>query len=331
MINKKTKKIIFALFALFSILFLVNFSGFGQENLLGELIIYHAGSLTVPVANLAKEFKQLFPGIDIKTTAGGSRKISRLVAETGQKADILMSADYAVIDNLLIPDYADWNILFAENSMVIMYTDKSRYADIINSDNWYNILLKDGVEYGHSEPNADPCGYRAVLLFQLAENFYQEKELNQTLLENCPEKNIRPKSVELISLLETGVLDYAFEYESVALQHQLMDEKFKYIKLPKAIDLSSLEFIDDYAKATVELSGAEPGETITTKGQPIVYGITMPLNGENKENALAFLKFLFDKNRGLKIIQDSGQPIHNIEVITGIDKLPLEIYNLVNK
>lgn len=328
MLDRKIKRPVFALLIIFSLL-LFNFSGFGQENLQGELIIYHAGSLTVPVANLTKEFEILHPDLDIRTTAGGSRKISRLIAETGQKADILMSADYAVIDNLLIPDHADWNILFAENSMVIMYTDKSRYANIINADNWYNILLKNGVEYGHSEPNADPCGYRSVLLFQLAENFYQEKGLNQELLNHCPKKNIRPKSVELISLLETGVLDYAFEYESVALQHQIMDNTFKYIKLPKAIDLSSLEFIDEYAKATIELSGAEPGKTIITKGKPIVYGITMPFNGENRENSLAFLAFLFDKNQGLKIIQNSGQPIHDLEVITGADKLPSEIGNLL--
>ena len=328
MLDRKIKRPVFALLIIFSLL-LFNFSGFGQENLQGELIIYHAGSLTVPVANLTKEFEILHPDLDIRTTAGGSRKISRLIAETGQKADILMSADYAVIDNLLIPDHADWNILFAENSMVIMYTDKSRYANIINADNWYNILLKNGVEYGHSDPNADPCGYRSVLLFQLAENFYQEKGLNQELLNHCPKKNIRPKSVELISLLETGVLDYAFEYESVALQHQIMDNTFKYIKLPKAIDLSSLEFIDEYAKATIELSGAEPGKTIITKGKPIVYGITMPFNGENRVNSLAFLAFLFDKNQGLKVIQDSGQPIHDLEVITGADKLPSEIGNLL--
>jgi molybdate/tungstate transport system substrate-binding protein len=328
MLDRKIKRPVFALLILFSLL-LFNFSGFGQENLQGELIIYHAGSLTVPVANLTKEFEILHPDLDIRTTAGGSRKISRLIAETGQKADILMSADYAVIDNLLIPDHADWNILFAENSMVIMYTDKSRYANIINADNWYNILLKNGVEYGHSDPNADPCGYRSVLLFQLAENFYQEKGLNQELLNHCPKKNIRPKSVELISLLETGVLDYAFEYESVALQHQIMDNTFKYIKLPKAIDLSSLKYLNEYAKATVELSGAEPGKTIITKGKPIVYGITMPFNGENRVNSLAFLAFLFDKNQGLKVIQDSGQPIHDLEVITGADKLPSEIGNLL--
>ena len=295
----------------------------------GELVVYHAGSLTVPVANLTKEFKALHPNLVINTTPGGSRKIARLVAETGQKADILMSADYTVIDTLLIPDHANWNILFAENSMVIMYTNQSRYANEINKDNWYKILLKEGVEYGQSDPNADPCGYRSVLIFQLAENYYQQEGLNLALLDRCPKKNVRPKSVELISLLETGVLDYAFEYESVALQHQLKDEKFKYIKLPKAIDLSSLEYIEDYAKATVELSGTEPGKTITKKAQPIVYGITMPFNGENRENALAFLKFLFDKNQGLKIIQDSGQAIHNIEVVTGANQLPFELRYLL--
>ena len=324
MINRKLKINSIVLLIL-TVFFLVNISSFGQEQLQGELEIYHAGSLTVPVANLIKEFKVSHPNLVINTTPGGSRKIARLVAETGQKADILMSADYTVIDTLLIPDHANWNILFAENSMVIMYTDQSRYSNEINEDNWYKILLKEKVEYGHSEPNADPCGYRSVLVFQLAENYYQQEGLNLALLDHCPRKNIRSKSVELISLLETGVLDYAFEYESVALQHQLKDEKFRYIKLPKAIDLSSLEYIEDYAKATVELSGTEPGETVTKKAQPIVYGITMPFNGENRKNALAFLKFLFDEKQGLKIIQDSGQPIHNIEVVTGADQLPSEL------
>ena len=328
MLNRKFK-INSVVLLILTIFFLVNILSFGQEQLQGELEIYHAGSLTVPVANLIKEFKVSHPNLVINTTPGGSRKIARLVAETGQKADILMSADYTVIDTLLIPGHANWNILFAENSMVIMYTDQSRYANEINEDNWYKILLKEEAEYGHSEPNADPCGYRSVLVFQLAENYYQQEGLNLALLDHCPKKNIRSKSVELISLLETGVLDYAFEYESVALQHQLKDEKFRYIKLPKAIDLSSLEYIEDYAKATVELSGTEPGETITKKAQPIVYGITMPFNGENRENALAFLKFLFDKNQGLKIIQDSGQPIHNIEVVTGADQLPSELCYLL--
>jgi len=299
------------------------------QSLEGELVIFHAGSLTVPVDNLKQAFKQIYPDVKVKTVAGGSRAIARQVVELDNKADILMSADYAVINNLLIPDHADWNVIFAVNSMVIMYTDQSRYADEINSENWYEILVRDRVQYGHSEPDQDPCGYRSVLLFQLAENYYQKESLNQALLDHCPQENIRPKSVELIALLETGALDYAFGYESVPMQHQVMDSSFKYVKLPEAINLSSLDYAGDYAQATIELSGTEPGTTIIAKGEPIVYSLTMPFNGENRENAIAFLQFLFDPEQGLKILQESGQPIHEVEAVAGAKNVPAELVDFV--
>jgi molybdate/tungstate transport system substrate-binding protein len=299
------------------------------EDQKGELIIFHAGSLTVPVDNLKTAFNELYPNIEVKTQAGGSRAIAREVAELGKPTDILMSADYMVINNLLIPEHADWNAVFAVNSMVIMYTDQSKYANEINEENWYEILVRDGVQYGHSEPDMDPCGYRSVLLFQLAEKYYQKEGINQALLDNIPQKNIRPKSVELIAMLETGALDYAFEYESVALQHQAMDDSFRFVKLPDAINLSSLKYADDYAKATIGLSGAEPGTTITTKGEPIVYSLTMPFNGENRENAITFLQFLFDEENGLKILYESGQPVVEVEAVNGKENVPEELANLI--
>lgn len=74
-------------------------------------------------------------------------------------AYIMASADYTVIDQLLIPEYASINQPFAVNSIVIAYTDKSRKSDIITSENWYQILLSPDVFYGRSDPHADPCGY----------------------------------------------------------------------------------------------------------------------------------------------------------------------------
>ena len=53
---------------------------------------------------------------------------------------------------------------------------------------------------------------------------------------------VRPKSVELVQMLESGGLDYAWEYRSVAAQNNL-----KFIELPEAIDLSSVKYADDYA------------------------------------------------------------------------------------
>lgn len=329
MSNHHFKNIIVAMLVISVIIGSSIISGLASEPLKGELIIMHAGSLTVPVDNTIKAFNQVYPNVEVKTESGGSVAIARQVAEIGKKADILMSADYVVIDNLLIPDHANWNAVFAVNSMVIMYTDQSKYADEFNEQNWYEILLRDGVEFGHSEPDMDPCGYRSVLLFQLAENYYLKEGLNQALLDYIPQKNIRPKSVELIALLETGALDYAFEYESVALQHQAMDSRFKYAKLPEAINLSSLKYVDDYAKATIELHGTEPGKVIVTKGEPIVYSLTMPLNGENTENAIAFLKFLFDPEQGLKILYESGQPVVDVDVVSGKENFPSELLSFV--
>ena len=74
--------------------------------------------------------------------AGGSTKMARLISEVGKQADIMASADFKVIDNNLIPDFAEWNIRFATNQLVLCYTDNSRYAKEITSNNWYEILLK---------------------------------------------------------------------------------------------------------------------------------------------------------------------------------------------
>ena len=113
----------------------------GKGNLNGELIIFHAGSLTVPVDELASAFQELNPRVTINAEAAGSRTTARKVSELNRETDLVMSADFQVIESLLIPEFATWNILFARNSMVITFTEKAKYADEITSDNWYQILV----------------------------------------------------------------------------------------------------------------------------------------------------------------------------------------------
>lgn len=291
-----------------------------KQEIEGKLVVLHAGSLTIPFEAIEKEFEKLHPGVDVVREGGGSNAMARKITDLGQKADIMASADYTVIDELLIPKYAKWNALFAKNSIVIMYNDRSKYADEINSDNWYKILLREGVSYGHSDPNQDPCGYRTLLTWQLAEDYYKEPGLYEKLKANCPEKNVRPKSVDLIALLESGHLDYIFEYKSVALQH-----KAKFVELPDEINLSSLKHADYYKKAKVEITGKKPGETMTIVGKPIAYGVTMTTVGENPEAAIEFLKFLFDREQGLRILEENGQPVIYPVEVKGKEYLPQEL------
>jgi molybdate/tungstate transport system substrate-binding protein len=269
----------------------------------GKLIIFHAGSLTVPFAKMEKFLEGKYPKLDILRTPGGSTKMARMISELHKPADIMGSADYKIIDKALIPQYADWNIRFAANQLVLCYTEKSRFAEEVNAENWYKILARKGVVWGHSDPNLDPCGYRSLMVLQLAEKHYQIPGLYDQLIANRPKENVRAKSVDLVALLETGNMDYAWEYLSVAVQHGL-----KYVVLPDEINLGNYKYDDFYKQAEVKVTGKKPGTWMTRQGQSCTYGITIIKNAPNLEAAVAFMEYLMDPNGGLQVLKDMGQP-----------------------
>jgi len=282
------------------IMFLSTFAFAGPS---GKLTMFHAGSLSVPLAAMEKAFEAKYPGVDLQREPAGSQKCARKITDIGKPCDIMASADYKVIDKLLIPGFADWNIRFATNQLVLCYTDKSAYADKVNVDNWYEILQKKNVVWGHSDPNLDPCGYRSLMVIQLAEKALKKPGLYKKLLANRPKENIRPKSVELISLLQTGNMDYAWEYLSVAVQHGL-----KYIVLPDEINLGNYKYDNVYKQAFVEVTGKKPGTYMTIKGKSCTYGVTLIKDAPNREAAVAFLEYMLAPEGGLKILKKMGQP-----------------------
>jgi molybdate/tungstate transport system substrate-binding protein len=266
----------------------------------GQLQIFNAGSLTAPFEQISEAFNKIHPDVQILAEAAGSATTIRKVTELGKECGVIGSADYTLIPELMFPQYADWYIIFASNEMAIAYTDQSQFADEINSDNWYQILQRDGVTYGRSDPDQDPAGYRTLMVWQLAESYYNAPGLYDSLY-NAAGDLMRPKSTDLIALLQSGDLDYAFEYSSVAQQQSL-----KYVKLPPEINLSDVDFEDFYAQAEVEIAGAQPGETITMKGSPIVYAVTIPTNFPRQELAIAWVDFLLS-DQGMSIMEANFQ------------------------
>ena len=265
------------------------------------LYILHAGSLAVPFKEISEAFKSKYPGVEILLEGHGSRTCARQISELGKRIDVFGSADSAVIRNLLIPEHADFVVDFATNEMVIVFTDHSKYAGEINSNNWYDIFLREGVEFGHSDPNMDPCGYRSVMVMKLAGKYYRRGQLFRELSDKIPQRNIRPKETDLLALLESRELDYVFIYRSVAEQHHL-----KYVRLPQEINLSSKKMMNFYQSVSVKITGRKPGEYIVKKGAPMVYGITIPNNAQNKDLAIKFLNFILSEE-GQKIMIQNGQ------------------------
>jgi molybdate/tungstate transport system substrate-binding protein len=283
-----------------------------------ELIIFHAGSLAVPMKQIAREYEKRNPGTKIYLESAGSLVCARKVTELKKPCDIIASSDYFVINELLIPDYASWSIRFATNEIVIAYMEKSKYSKEINAGNWMEILQKKDVIYSRSDPDSDPCGYRTVFAFMLAEKYYGKSGLAEKM-ESKNREYIRPKEVDLVALLESNAIDYMFQYKSVAIQHGL-----KYIVLPKEINLSDPSKNDIYSSVSTEVAGNKPGLKMKVTGDFINYSITILDNAPQKEEAVNFMEFLLSPE-GLNIFTKNGQePL--VPLIGGpLTKLPAKL------
>lgn len=266
-----------------------------------ELIIFHAGSLAVPFREVSQAFNKKYPDVVVKPEAAGSRDTARKISDLGRPCDVMGAADFEVITELLMPKYASFNIGFATNELAIAYTEKSRMQDRINSKNWHEILLRDGVNFGRADPNRDPCGYRTVMAFQLAEKHYKKPGLARKLAAKHGAKYIRPKETDLLALLESGEIDYLFIYRSVIQQHGL-----KLLRMPDRVNLSSTKYAAFYKQASVSVTGTKPGEITILRGAPIVYGVTIPKNPPNRKMAEAWVALLLGPE-GRAIMEKNGQ------------------------
>ncbi len=299
--------------------------------------IFCAGSLTIPFQDVAQVFEQKY-GASVHIEPSGSVMAVRKITDLHEWCDVLGVSDYRLIPKFMIPHYAKWCIGFATNQIVIAFTNHSRYAEYLlkHPQDWYKILMRKNVRYGFSNPNMDPCGYRAVGVIALASLYYHNmtilKDLviskisgaryklykNGTLVVYIPATftikgnnlMIRPKEVDLVSLLESGEIDYAFEYKSIAIQHHLL-----YITLPPELNLGYPEYSHYYSRVVVKILVGTPEEK-AIKMAPIVYGITVPAVAKHRDLALKFVMLVLSST-GRRIFEKNGQEILRKLIIVG--------------
>ena len=309
------------------------------------LKVFCAGSLTLPFEDVEAQFEADNPNVDVQLEPAGSVACVQKITETGEECDVLASADYSLIPSMMMTgesDCAYWYIILAVNRMTLAYSDNSKYADEITADNWYDILRRSDVKWGFSDPNLDPCGYRSPMVIQLAEFEYGDDMIFEDLIEanlditvsedagtylidakmtdlnpNTERLMIREKSVELVTFVQEGGLDYAFEYSSVAKQHGL-----KYLELPITIDLSSADCANIYKTVKIEKT------TTTSTGKPIVYGLTIPKNAPNPDLAEEFVKYTIN-DFGQTVFNNNGQPPVAPAIADDVFKVPQTLQSYV--
>ncbi len=301
--------------------------------------LMYAGSLIVPFERLAAAFEREHPGVDVVTEAHGSIQVLRHVTELGDRMDFVASADEQLIPPLMYDrvdpatgePWASWYCTFATNRMVLAVSPRSPLAGELTPETWYRRLAEPDVRFGLADPRFDAAGYRALMVLQLAEREYDDPYLLEDMLmgrfttpvtverrggtdiievpeilETSAGSNVvlRGASIQLIALLESGDLDCAFEYESVARQHGL-----DYVRLPASIDLGDERRRDDYQTVKVKLdfrrfASVRPEFT----GDVIRYAFTIPANAPDPEVARQFAAFLLGPD-GRRILESDHQPL----------------------
>jgi molybdate/tungstate transport system substrate-binding protein len=297
-------------------------SAAAQDSPAGQLIVFNAGSLAKPFSEILKALRSTYSRISPAQENSGSLEAARKLTELGKIPDVLAVADYSVIPKLLVPQFASWHVLFARTAMVLVYTDQSEHAEEITGDNWWRILQRPEVRWGHSDPSLDPAGYRSLIVFQLAERFYRQPGLARRLEAALPSRYIRPKSADLVALVQVGELDYAWEYEAVAKMHGL-----KYVRLPAEVNLGDTRLADQYAHASVRLPGASraAADSVEFRGEPIAYALTIPTDAPHPQAARAFVRFLFGQE-GQRILRANGFTLLDKPVVGGPGKPPAGLF-----
>lgn len=262
------------------------------------LKILHAGALRKPMKETAHILMNTYPELNIELDYAGSRACAYSVLD-GKDVDIIALTDPHVFEDLLVPHHVTVFFVFATDQIVIAYDEFSKHSSVIDQNNWFSILNRSDVVFGRSDENLDPCGYRTLMFWQLAEKHYDFPGLYESLYNKCTHPNIYPKSIDLAGSLLEGRLDFAFLYSSVAKQFG-----FRYIELPPAINLSNPIYADKYAAAVVKINSIK-GSASYIKGSPIEFAVAIPQNSKNLALAKAFIDILTGV-QGEKILEECG-------------------------
>ena len=272
------------------------------------LVVFNAGALAVPLRQALDSFARR-SGITPSQESAGSVESVRKITDLDRNPDIIAVADTALFGTMLSGRLEGPVAILGSSRLVLAYTDHSRYAGQITPDNWTDLTTRPGVQVGRSDPALDPAGYRALMAMQLAERYYRKPGLAARLKAAAPDGDMRPKSSDLTALLQTGNLDYAWEYESVA-----RDLGLRFVSLPSEIDLGDPAMAATYSAAVVDIS---PRKRLVMRGAPIVFGAVALKSAPHLTMARRFITYLMS-SEGRAILAANGLKLRSDDDSAGV-------------
>ena len=303
----------------------------------------HAGSLLAAFTQVEDQFKKEHPSVAISDTSGGSVDLVRRFAAGRLECDVIAPADHLVIDAMLKPArLADYTIVFARGRMVLAYsaTDPKIKALTLSgafnppasipevTGQWYEALTAPGVRISGAHPFMDPGGYRAHLIFELAQARHKVPGLYNALLQHYQINVADPSSTTPAPTLGKDIT-FQFTYEHNAARTAKTDPSYRYAALPRDIDLS-----DPRTKysASVTMPGLGiPGAaaSVTIPATVVEWGLTIATNSRHRDQAIAFVASLLGPAGRASLTANGPAPIAPaMASVPDLARLPSQLRSL---
>ncbi len=254
-----------------------------------QVLVFHTSSLSPLLQTVSRRFEANNPDVAILSEDAGSLDTIGKVTDLGRACDLLAIADHRLISRLLMPDHTRVAYEFLGNELVLAASQRRLFEPLTRQPrrrkDWFELLIGGNHSYGASDPDQDPAGYYTQLSWKLAELHYNRTALYRRLINGLDPRWVRPRSSELVDLLQNKTVDFAFLYKSVALQNGL-----DFVDLPAQVSLSEPTYAHLYSQVTLRVRGDRSGSVVEVSGAPIRYGIC--LVSQDNPWAVRFLDYV---------------------------------------
>lgn len=269
---------------------IVLISGLTQgESVKGEIKVIYPENIQFLMEKFKDGFQKQNSGASIILQKGAGPKQVQQLYSGKETADILVLSDDRMVKSSVQTMYQSTPTDFMSDEISIIAGKNAKYFEELTMRYWNTFLLRPDVKVGIADTAKSYAAIRVPLVWKLAETWVHQMSLYESL--TAKTKTSEPQS-SIISALQSGNLDYAFDYATQGKQNGL-----RIFRLLKYYNLGDPALENVYKSAVIETD-----EKKLVYGEPIIYSIGTLKKSKNQTTAQAFIDYV-SGNEGRAILQ----------------------------
>lgn len=185
----------------------------------GTVSVLYAGSLVnLMEHDLGPAFARA-TGYTYQGVGAGSTALVAQIKSNVRQGDVFISASPAAnqgLEGVANGDHVSWYATFAQAPLVLGYNPSSPFAAAFRSAHWYDVVTRQGIRIGRTDPALDPKGTLTVTAMNQAAT-----DLSMPSLVSAMSRFAVFPEETLVGRLETGQLDAGFFYSNEAAEQHI--------------------------------------------------------------------------------------------------------------